>query len=73
MGDDADELAARLLERLEGVKRFVERVLVESAEAFVEEQCVDPQISAPMRESPRASARLTMKLSPPERFWEVRT
>ena len=46
MGDDADELAARLLKSLEGVERLVERVLVESAEAFVEEQCVDPQISA---------------------------
>ena len=46
MGDDADELAARFLEGLESVERLVERVLVESAEAFVEEQRVDPQISA---------------------------
>ena len=66
MGDDAYEAVA-LGEAGEDLDGLLKALVVQRAEAFIEEEGVQPDA-----ERPRASASEALKLSPPERVLTLR-
>lgn len=66
MTDDADHLAAGI-QAVECIQRHLKCFSVEGAEAFIEEQRVDTGLWLTKSDKANASARLTKKLSPPDK------
>ena len=73
MGDDAHEAVA-LGEAGEDPDGLLKALVVQRAEAFIEEEGVQPDPAAlwTSSERPRASASEALKLSPPERVLTLR-
>lgn len=66
VADDAHFSALRILKVGERRHNEVERGVVEVAKTLVDEEAADAQIVLESVASPKASARLTTKVSPPE-------
>ena len=72
MGDDAHEAVA-LGEAGEDPDGLLKALVVQRAEAFIEEEGVQPDAALwTSSERPRASASEALKLSPPERVLTLR-
>ena len=74
MGDDAHEAVA-LGEAGEDPDSLLKALVVQRAEAFIEEEGVQPDAPRALwtsSERPRASASEALKLSPPERVLTLR-